>query len=296
MRQIIIIAMCFISFLAHAQVSGGQIRRPSSNKSIGQKQSSKKTPIKKRIKRNSSSTSRTESNDELHILEIIPITYATIDGKNISDEIIATQTETHLYVIGDDLYMMNYCNKDDTRSWGLLSILDTKEEPETSTQYGSLTLSCSWNYQNDYNNKKGTALVTIQMVNKGNGYDYTITIKADELVVYKGFASSDNNEDETHPMVSNDIIQPITISFLAKYNIVCASFSTLKYASEFCYDLRDKGYNAQIYLDSHNIYRIIINRFFSEQDALNFRNSIRSKYQDAWILYINNGKEERYSK
>ncbi len=180
-----------LSITINAQISGGQIRRQASKK-VDQKQVSKKPSVKSKIRRKSSSSTKKNEDEELQILEIIPITEATMDGKDVSKEIIESQISTHIYMIGNDLYMMNYSERDDTNSWGTLSIVDSKEEPETPTQYRSITLQCLWQYQNDYDNKKGVAPVTIQMVNKTGGWDYTITIKVEQLTVYRGFVKAEN--------------------------------------------------------------------------------------------------------
>lgn len=296
MRQIIIIiAMCFISLLAHAQASGEQIRRQSINKTIRKKQQSKSsTEEKKDRKRIYSSTKK---DNRIDVLEIIPITYANINGKDLSETIVKAQLEIIIYIDGNKLFMSNNFRRDNTKRWGQLFVLDQKEEPESTTQYETVTMQCSWNYQYSWKGDRGTVPVTIQLIKKKKGIHYTITINGDELITYRGIASSEEQTSSSANTTPIDIIQPISITNLYRYNIVCGTYSQLVNASTFCSQLRARGYkDAQIYLDEKNFYRVISDRFFDEQEALNYRNMMRATYSDAWILYINNGKEERYFK
>ena len=295
MRQIIIIAMCFISLLAHAQVSGGQIRRQSTNKTISKKQYSKSSTEDKNDRKRLYSS--TKKDNKIDILEIIPITYANINGKDLSETIVKAQLEIMIYLEGNKLFMSNYYKRDNTKRWGQLFVLNQKEEPESTTQYETITMQCSWNYQYSYKYDKGTVPVTIQLIKNKKEIHYTITINGDELIIYRGIVSSEEQTSSSTDTTPVDIIQPISITSLYKYNIVCGTYSQLAKASTFCSQLRARGYkDAQIYLDEKNFYRVISDRFFDEQEALNYRNMMRATYSDAWILYINNGKEERYLK
>ena len=92
-------------------------------------------------------------------------------------------------------------------------------------------------------------------------------------------------------------IQPIPIGFLKTYNIVIGTFGLLSNAQTFCKIQRDRGYSAEIYFDSSKeIYRVLIGFYENEQYALDIRDRAKEKYPDAWILYIVNGREERYYK
>lgn len=93
-------------------------------------------------------------------------------------------------------------------------------------------------------------------------------------------------------------ILPISLSNLSTYNIVAGSFSSLEKSSSCCLYWRNIGFDANIFIDSKNLYRVILRSFYDEEQALNFRKYVRDNYNisDAWILYIVNGHEERYTK
>lgn len=291
MRKLLLFCSIMVAVTVLGQTSGGQIKRLGTNKEKEQKPSVKKTRIKKQLKRSSTSS---VAEPVFEVLEIIPIESATEGGRDVTDWARKSDLQTILYTVDGNLFMANYTEKDETKSWGPLSITNQSEQVETSTQYGALTLECIWDYYNDYDEKSGKVPVIIEMIDRGDGIYYIITIKAKELILYQGFVSNVDENDKTSP--SKNIIQPILMRDLFKYNVVCASFSMLENASIFCSKLRNSGYNAQIFYDSRKMYRVIINRYHSEQEALNFRNSIKTAYPDAWILLVNNGKEERYLK
>lgn len=110
-----------------------------------------------------------------------------------------------------------------------------------------------------------------------------------------GELSSEKGANLTLNSATYDNIQPISSFNLSKYNVVLASFPVFANARTLCSQLRASGYkNAQVYMDSQKIYRVIGGCFSSELEALRFRSSVRNKYPDVWILYIVEGKEERY--
>lgn len=291
--KLVLLLICLsVATMASAQTSGGQIRRPGTSKTTFKKASAKKAPIKKQVRR-SSIPSKTEP--EIETLEVVPIQNATIDGRDISDQAKSAKLHIVIYTADNNLYMANYSERDNTQSWGPLYVHDQKEQPETTSQYATTTLECSWNYQNDYDEKTGTAPVTIEMVNRGDGIYYNITIKADHNLLYQGFVSSEEQTSQTMNSATDVNIQPISIYSLSKYNVVLASFSLLANAQTLCSQLRADGYkDAQIYLDEKKLYRVIGNRFSSELEALRFRSSVRETYPDVWILSIVDGKEKRY--
>lgn len=91
-------------------------------------------------------------------------------------------------------------------------------------------------------------------------------------------------------------IQPIPMGNLATYNIVVSTFRFLDNAQGLCQKLRDEGWGAQIYVDSSNMYRVLMAGTSDESEAIKYRNHARQTYPNAWILFINNGKEEKYNK
>ena len=105
---------------------------------------------------------------------------------------------------------------------------------------------------------------------------------------------TNGQQDFSAPPPSSNI-QPTPIENLSTYNVVVGTMGIISNAQGLCQSLRDKGYSSRIYWDeSRKLYRIIIGSTYSEQEALSLRNTSKQTYPDAWILYIVNGKEERY--
>lgn len=98
----------------------------------------------------------------------------------------------------------------------------------------------------------------------------------------------------TKPANTVKLIQPILRSQLHKYNVVAISYELLSNAQRQCRRLMEHGYPAQIYLDSKDYYRVIAGGFDNEREALNLREYIIDEYPDSWILFVDNGHEERY--
>ena len=90
------------------------------------------------------------------------------------------------------------------------------------------------------------------------------------------------------------LIQPILRNQLHKYNVVAISYELLSNAQRQCRRLMEQGYPAQIYMDSKDYYRVIVSGFDNEREALNLREYIIDEYPDSWILFVDNGHEERY--
>lgn len=103
-----------------------------------------------------------------------------------------------------------------------------------------------------------------------------------------------NRNEVITPTYTPPDIRPIPISNLAIYNIVAGSFSLLGNAQSLCQTLRNNGWGAQIYLDSRDMYRVLMIGSNNEPEAILYRDYARKTYQDAWILQIENGREVRY--
>ena len=89
-------------------------------------------------------------------------------------------------------------------------------------------------------------------------------------------------------------IMPVTMDDLKKYNVVAISYELLENAQRQCKRLKEDGYDAQIYLDSQDYYRVIVGSFNCECDALDLRACIFDRYPESWILCFEDGREERY--
>jgi cell division septation protein DedD len=108
---------------------------------------------------------------------------------------------------------------------------------------------------------------------------------------------SQSNAEEEKPISPTDSspnIEPVPISSLAMYNVVISTFSILGNAQRECQKLREAGWDAQIYLDSSNMYRVLMVGSSDEPEAILYRNHARQTYPNAWILCVRNGQAYRY--
>ena len=109
----------------------------------------------------------------------------------------------------------------------------------------------------------------------------------------KNEEQSQPQSEQAKPNIS-PAIQPIPMSGLATYNVVTNTFSILENAQGACQKLRNEGWGAQIYLDSSNMYRVLMVGTNQEPEAVLYRNHARQTYPNAWILKIDNGREFKY--
>ena len=106
--------------------------------------------------------------------------------------------------------------------------------------------------------------------------------------------SNREHTEQSAPTYTPPAIQPIPMSSLAKYNIVVATFSILGNAQGLCQSLRDKGWGAQIYLESSNMYRVLMVGMSDEPEAILYRDNARNTYPNAWIMCVDNGRTFKY--
>lgn len=100
----------------------------------------------------------------------IPITQSWIEGHDASGYAVSGKMTISLYILDKILYMSMSHQKDDIYMCGPLSVINTKEEKETQSSFGSILMNCIW--QNTKNNYK----VNIQIINKGKCQDYIINV------------------------------------------------------------------------------------------------------------------------
>lgn len=78
----------------------------------------------------------------------------------------------------------------------------------------------------------------------------------------------------------------ISGSGLKGYSVVVGSFGLRANAEGMQSRLKNAGYDAQIVFNSgNNMYRVVSSTFDNKGDAVRSRDSIRSQYADAWLLY-----------
>ena len=103
--------------------------------------------------------------------------------------------------------------------------------------------------------------------------------------------SKKNYDSDKNHNSSIGLIKPVPKRNLFKYHVLCDSYTDLKSSSNLCSQLRERGYNAQIYRDSHKFYRVIIYRTYDYDEARRYKISIRSLFPQTCILIIDKGKE-----
>ena len=78
---------------------------------------------------------------------------------------------------------------------------------------------------------------------------------------------------------------------LKMFSVVVGSFVTSTNAETLCENLQRQGYDARIIKTNEVIngqtpwYRVIASSYDDKQSAVNSRNTLRSKYASAWLLY-----------
>lgn len=73
---------------------------------------------------------------------------------------------------------------------------------------------------------------------------------------------------------------------LKAYSVVVGSFSLKTNADGLQQTLINAGYSARLaYNSDRNMYRVVATSFDDKASAVQSRNSLRSQYPDAWLLY-----------
>ena len=94
---------------------------------------------------------------------------------------------------------------------------------------------------------------------------------------------TDNNDNEN---VRQEKVSVVNGSGLGAYSVVVGSFSMRATAEGMMNQLRNAGYQSQIAFDAgKQMYRVVASTHNTKDDALRSRDSLRSKYPNAWLLY-----------
>ena len=136
-----------------------------------------------------------------------------------------------------------------------------------------------------------------------------ITHKKQSTHKKKKVINSSKNNNESTPIIDFSFkptptipkktdIRPIPFEKMCYYNIVVSSYNLLPDAQTECQKIRDEGYTSEIFMDSSNIYRVLMYMGTnSEQDAQRYIKKARVKYPNAWILCVDkNGHTYRYNR
>ncbi len=94
---------------------------------------------------------------------------------------------------------------------------------------------------------------------------------------------TDNNDNVS---VRQEKVSVVNGSGLGAYSVVVGSFSMRANAEGMMNQLRNAGYQAQIAFDSSKqMYRVVASTHNTKDEAIASRDSMRSKYPNAWLLY-----------
>lgn len=117
------------------------------------------------------------------------ITDATLNGDDITPEIIESEMFTVFYMNDDEFYMANVADHGKSMSFGPMYNIRLDDSDETYGAYNADYIYFNWLYINDYDDKKGTARVQLIKIYKPQGTAFILTIIPEdlELIVYKGY-------------------------------------------------------------------------------------------------------------
>ncbi|MBO4487060.1 MAG: SPOR domain-containing protein [Bacteroidaceae bacterium] len=86
--------------------------------------------------------------------------------------------------------------------------------------------------------------------------------------------------------VRSEALQVVDGAGLKAYSVVCGAFSLQANATGLQQKLKEKGYQAQIALNSERkLYRVIAATFDTKPEAVSALQVLRETYPDAWLLY-----------
>ncbi len=89
-------------------------------------------------------------------------------------------------------YLANYCNTctDNTQSYGrVYNFKEIDSGKETDKRYAFSHLTFTWRYFNNYDNKSGSADMSLFIIHKPNGSTFTLKmiLSSMEVLIYKGY-------------------------------------------------------------------------------------------------------------
>lgn len=92
--------------------------------------------------------------------------------------------------------------------------------------------------------------------------------------------------EEENVNVTTERLNVLNGGTLKAYNVVCGSFKSPDNANNRRNELVNAGYSAQVaYNPEIGMYRVVATSFDDKSSAISSRNTLRSKYPEAWILY-----------
>jgi hypothetical protein len=115
---------------------------------------------------------------------------ATINGVDETDFYLDQDAYVVFYTKNDknSIHMANFCQKDNTQSYGPLNAIKSKNYKETKSTYEAKEFIFNWRFTNDYDGKTGTSKVVFTKIFLPRGITFSIKIYTKEYgeIVFKG--------------------------------------------------------------------------------------------------------------
>ncbi len=114
---------------------------------------------------------------------------AVIDGEDATDFYIDQSAYVVFYNVDEEPYFAIMCPKDDTQSYGKLTLYDHKGTPETSEMYKMDEIKFRWSYINSYDSKRGSAMCYFTKIYKPNAVAFELSMVTEDMsrLTFKGY-------------------------------------------------------------------------------------------------------------
>ncbi|HSD07665.1 hypothetical protein [Flavobacterium sp.] len=131
-----------------------------------------------------------ENDTKQYLVALFKTRDAKSNGEDITPEILKANQSLQFYKSSDsdEILFSNFWKKTNSQSYGYIYSIVKEENPDKEEENKSELYKFQWSYCNSYDNKKGTAEVTLLLVYKPRGTYFEITILPENLdeLIYKG--------------------------------------------------------------------------------------------------------------
>ena len=97
------------------------------------------------------------------------VSKATINGRDVTSQVIGNDAYTVFYEVENKLYMANVWEKQDSQSWGPVLRIVSNHYPETNDAYEADEFKFDWSFRNSYDSKRGVCRVIFSKIYKPSG-------------------------------------------------------------------------------------------------------------------------------
>lgn len=140
----------------------------------------------------------TSSGQEQKEIARFYVTHATQNGYDISESVLSMKMYTVFYTIGDELYMANVSDNEDSQSYGKIFDFKSKNYPETSDEFAYFVATFHWNYTNTYDTQRGTCVVEFTKIYKPQGIVSALKMITESLDVIEYTGVMEGSLDFSH--------------------------------------------------------------------------------------------------